>query len=95
VDPLVGLVGAFVIASWSYALVRDTGAILLDMNPDRSMADKLQQVIEGEGDRIDDLHLWRTGPPWGDCVREHTSGARTGLLSGKAGTVPFAIASHH
>jgi cation diffusion facilitator family transporter len=61
-DPLVGLVGAFVIASWSYALVRDTGAILLDMNPDRSMADKLQQVIEGEGDRIDDLHLWRLGP---------------------------------
>ncbi|MBV8456644.1 MAG: cation diffusion facilitator family transporter, partial [Acetobacteraceae bacterium] len=61
-DPLVGLIGAFVIASWSYALVRDTGAILLDMNPDRSMADKLQQVIEGEGDRIDDLHLWRLGP---------------------------------
>ena len=61
-DPLAGLVGAFVIASWSYGLVRDTGAILLDMNPDRSMADKLRQVIEGEGDQIDDLHLWRLGP---------------------------------
>jgi cation diffusion facilitator family transporter len=61
-DPLAGFVGAFVIASWSYGLVRDTGAILLDMNPDRRMADKLRQVIEGEGDQIEDLHLWRLGP---------------------------------
>ena len=42
--------------------VRDTGAILLDMNPDRPMTDKLRQVIEGEGDQIDDLHIWRLGP---------------------------------
>ena len=61
-DPLAGSVGAFVIASWSYGLARDTGAILLDMNPDRSMADKLRQLIEGEGDKIEDLHLWRVGP---------------------------------
>jgi cation diffusion facilitator family transporter len=61
-DPLAGIVGAFVIVSWSYALVRDTGAILLDMTPDRRMAEKLQAIIEGEGDRIDDLHLWRLGP---------------------------------
>jgi len=61
-DPLAGFVGAFVIASWSYGLVRDTGAILLDMNPDRSMADKVRQVIEGEGDKVEDLHLWRLGP---------------------------------
>ncbi len=37
-DPLAGIAGAFVIASWSWALVRDTGAILLDMVPDRSVA---------------------------------------------------------
>ena len=35
-DPLAGIVGAAVIASWSYGLIRDTGAILLDMNPDRA-----------------------------------------------------------
>jgi cation diffusion facilitator family transporter len=34
-DPLAGIIGACVIASWSYGLIRDTGAILLDMNPDR------------------------------------------------------------
>ena len=61
-DPLAGIVGAFVIASWSAALIRDTGAVLLDMNPDRRMADNLRRAIEAEGDRIADLHLWRLGP---------------------------------
>jgi cation diffusion facilitator family transporter len=61
-DPLAGIVGALVIASWSAALIRDTSAVLLDMNPDRRMADNLRRAIEGEGDRIADLHLWRLGP---------------------------------
>jgi len=61
-DPLAGIVGALVIASWSWGLIRDTGAILLDMVPDRRMADGLRQAIEAEGDQLADLHLWRLGP---------------------------------
>jgi cation diffusion facilitator family transporter len=61
-DPLAGIVGACVIASWSYGLIRDTGAILLDMNPDRRMADDVRRAIESEGDTLGDLHLWRLGP---------------------------------
>jgi len=61
-DPLAGIVGACVIASWSYGLIRDTGAILLDMNPDPHMASNLRQVVESEGDELADLHLWRLGP---------------------------------
>jgi cation diffusion facilitator family transporter len=61
-DPAAGLCGAVVIAAWSYGLVRDTGAILLDMNPDLGMADRMRAVIETDGDRITDLHLWRLGP---------------------------------
>jgi cation diffusion facilitator family transporter len=61
-DPLAGIIGACVIASWSYGLIHDTGAILLDMNPDRSMASKLRQAVEGDGDQLADLHLWRLGP---------------------------------
>jgi cation diffusion facilitator family transporter len=61
-DPLAGLVGAAVIASWSYGLIRDTGAILLDMNPDRAMAERVRATIERDGDRLEDLHLWRLGP---------------------------------
>src|SRR5277367_6502168 len=61
-DPLAGIIGACVIASWSFGLVRDTGAILLDMNPDRRMADNLKRSIENDGDQLADLHLWRLGP---------------------------------
>jgi cation diffusion facilitator family transporter len=61
-DPLAGLVGACVIASWSYGLIRDTGAILLDMNPDRRLSDLIRRTVETEGDKVCDLHLWRLGP---------------------------------
>ena len=61
-DPVAGIIGALVIASWSYVLIRDTGAVLLDMNPDRGMADRLRAAIERDGDRLSDLHLWRLGP---------------------------------
>jgi cation diffusion facilitator family transporter len=61
-DPLAGILGAIVISSWSYGLTRDTGAILLDMNPDRELAAKLRATVEREGDRLTDLHLWRVGP---------------------------------
>jgi cation diffusion facilitator family transporter len=61
-DPAVGLVGAAVIAAWAYGLIRDTSAILLDMNPDRVMAERMRAMIEMDGDRLTDLHLWRLGP---------------------------------
>jgi cation diffusion facilitator family transporter len=61
-DPLAGIIGAVVIASWSYGLIRDTGAILLDMNPDRKMEENLRRAIETEDDQLADLHLWRLGP---------------------------------
>jgi cation diffusion facilitator family transporter len=61
-DPLAGIVGACVIASWSFGLIRDTGSVLLDMNPDHRMAESLRQTIEDEGDTLTDLHLWRLGP---------------------------------
>ena len=61
-DPLAGLIGALVIANWSVALVRDTGAILLDRMPDSRIAEKVRNTIESEGDAVTDLHLWRLGP---------------------------------
>jgi cation diffusion facilitator family transporter len=61
-DPVAGMVGAIVIAAWSYGLIRDTGAILLDMIPDRNLARKVREVVESEGDELADFHLWRLGP---------------------------------
>jgi cation diffusion facilitator family transporter len=61
-DPLAGMIGAVVIASWAFGLIKTTGGILLDMNPDAGMAAKLRQAIEVDGDTLADLHLWRLGP---------------------------------
>jgi cation diffusion facilitator family transporter len=61
-DPLAGILGALVIANWSYGLLRDTGGILLDMTPDPVLAEKLRKTVESDGDRLIDLHLWRLGP---------------------------------
>jgi cation diffusion facilitator family transporter len=61
-DPLAGVIGALVIANWSWGLMRDTGGILLDMNPDRRMAENVRHVIEDNGDTVLDLHVWRVGP---------------------------------
>jgi cation diffusion facilitator family transporter len=61
-DPMAGIVGAIVIASWSYGLIRDTGAILLDMTPDGKFEADSRRAVEGDGDRLSDLHVWRLGP---------------------------------
>jgi cation diffusion facilitator family transporter len=61
-DPVMGIVGASVIANWAYGLIRDTGGVLLDMNPDKAMAEELRHAIESDGDRLADLHVWRLGP---------------------------------
>jgi cation diffusion facilitator family transporter len=61
-DPLMGIVGACVIAAWSWGLVRSSGAVLLDIVPDARLMDDLRQRLEVGDDRIADLHLWRVGP---------------------------------
>ena len=61
-DPLAGTIGALVIANWSYGLMRDTGRILLDMNPDQRITAQIREAIESSGARLVDLHLWRLGP---------------------------------
>ncbi|MCE7798083.1 CDF family Co(II)/Ni(II) efflux transporter DmeF [Sphingobium sufflavum] len=61
-DPVMGIVGAIVIARWSISLMRDTGWMLLDRTDDH-VADEIRTLIETPGDaRIADLHVWRIGP---------------------------------
>lgn len=62
-DPICGLVGAIVIASWSYGLIRDSAMVLLDADADPKLSAEIRQTLEKElGARISDLHLWRLGP---------------------------------
>jgi cation diffusion facilitator family transporter len=61
-DPLAGVVGALVIANWSYSLIRVTGAILMDISPDDRIADQVRAAVGAAGDQLADLHVWRLGP---------------------------------
>lgn len=62
-DPVMGLVGALVIARWAVFLLRDTGRVLLDFTAAERSADAIRRAIERRaGDRLADLHLWRVGP---------------------------------
>jgi hypothetical protein len=93
-DPLAGMIGACVIASWSYGLIRDTSAILLDMNPDQRMSTSLKQTLECDGDEIADLHLWRLGPGHlGAIVCVQTDNAR-GVDYYRAKLARFSALSH-
>ena len=93
-DPLAGIVGAGVIASWSLALIRDTGAILLDMNPDPRMAESLRRTIEDEGDTLADLHLWRLGPGHLGAILSIATRADRGVDYYRGKLAPFRSLSH-
>jgi cation diffusion facilitator family transporter len=59
-DPVIGIVGALVIARWSWGLMKDTAGTLLDRTDART-ADKVRALLEPQ-ERIVDLHVWRLGP---------------------------------
>ena len=61
-DPVMGIVGAALVARWSYGLIRETGKVLLDGQADKCRTDDLRQSIEGNSlDRVTDLHMWSIG----------------------------------
>jgi cation diffusion facilitator family transporter len=61
-DPIMGIVGAVVIARWSFSLMRDTAAVLLDTT-DPDLEAEVREYVEAPGDvQITDLHVWRVGP---------------------------------
>jgi cation diffusion facilitator family transporter len=61
-DPVMGIVGALVIARWSLGLLRDSSAVLLDAEVDAGRRAAIRAALEVDGDRVSDLHVWRVGP---------------------------------
>jgi cation diffusion facilitator family transporter len=62
-DPLVGIVGALVIARWSIGLLRETSIILLDADVHADVRDKVVASLLAAGvARVADVHVWRVGP---------------------------------
>jgi cation diffusion facilitator family transporter len=62
-DPLMGIVGAVMVARWSVGLLRETSGVLLDRQGPPEVRQKIRSAIESVGDnRVSDLHLWHIGP---------------------------------
>lgn len=61
-DPLVGALGAVLIASWSISLARQTGRTLVDEPPDERLEGEIRKRLETGDVEVSDLHLWRVGP---------------------------------
>lgn len=62
-DPAIGIVGAIVIARWSWGLIRDAGRVLLDYVPEgEDLPEEIEDIISREGAQIVDLHVWQLGP---------------------------------
>lgn len=61
-DPLMGIVGAFVIASWVKRLIADSARVLLDREMDAPIVERIRTAVQSDGDaEIADLHVWRVG----------------------------------
>lgn len=62
-DPIMGLVGAFLVASWSWGLIKDTHGVLLDrQGPENTRRAILSAFENRESDEVSDFHLWQIGP---------------------------------
>jgi cation diffusion facilitator family transporter len=61
-DSIIGIVGAAVIVSWAFQLCKDTGWELLDGHSKTVDWKKLKSIVEVDGAKILDFHVWRIAP---------------------------------
>ncbi|RSV32717.1 CDF family Co(II)/Ni(II) efflux transporter DmeF [Sphingomonas sp. ABOLH] len=61
-DAAMGVVGAIVIARWSWGLLRDTGRVLVDASANPGLEQEIREGIEDGDAVITDLHVWQVGP---------------------------------
>lgn len=62
-DPLMGVVGALVIARWSWGLIRDSGSVLLDASAEGEEVQlEIREAMAPTGSKVTDLHVWQVGP---------------------------------
>lgn len=62
-DPAMGVVGALVIARWSWGLIRDSGSVLLDAAAEgQDVWQEIREAMAPTGSLVTDLHVWQVGP---------------------------------
>jgi cation diffusion facilitator family transporter len=67
-DPVMGIVGATLIAVWAKNLIAETGRVLLDREMDHPVVDEIRECLESGDTRITDLHVWRVGRQTYSCA---------------------------
>ena len=69
-DPVMGIVGAVLVAVWAKGLLVDSGKVLLDREMDHPVVDEIREVVEADAgaSRITDLHVWRVGKNVYSCA---------------------------
>ncbi len=68
-DPLMGIIGALVIALWARGLLLETGAALVDRESDAPLGQQVRRTLEAECDtEVVDLHVWRVGRAQYACI---------------------------
>ena len=71
-DPVMGIVGAALVAVWAKNLITETGKVLLDREMDHPIVEEIRAVVEAgpeSGDtHITDLHVWRVGKQAYSCA---------------------------
>ena len=61
-DPVMGILGALLVARWSYGLLKESARVLLDFQAGPAVTGPLREAIEGtSNDRVSDLHVWSIG----------------------------------
>ncbi len=66
----MGLVGAVLVATWAFNLMRDSGKVLLDAEMDAPVVEEVREVIAASPipATISDLHVWRVGKGKYACI---------------------------
>ena len=71
-DPVMGIVGAIVVAIWAKNLIAETGKVLLDREMDHPIVAEIRSAVEtgpeAGNTRIADLHVWRVGKQTYSCA---------------------------
>jgi cation diffusion facilitator family transporter len=69
-DPVMGIVGAGLVATWAYGLLHDTGRVLLDAEMGAPVVLEIRDVINASPIKADisDLHVWRVGRGKYACI---------------------------
>lgn len=62
-DPVMGIVGAILVSSWSIGLLRTTSRVLLDRQGPKIICQNVMEIInQNSDDQVVDFHLWSVGP---------------------------------